>query len=119
MKVCLPTTGKGGLDDLVSEHFGRSPTFTVVDTDSEQVRIVSNTSEHMGGTGKPPELIAQTGAQVLICSGLGPRAIEMLGSHGIQVYVGASGTVKEAVKMWKDGRLEPATEQNACKDHHN
>ena len=102
----------------MSEHFGRSPTFTVVDTDSEQVQIVSNTSEHMGGTGKPPEQIAQTGAQVLICTGLGPRAIEMLVSYGIQVYVGARGTVKEAIGMWKDGQLEPATEQNACKDHH-
>jgi predicted Fe-Mo cluster-binding NifX family protein len=117
MKVCLPTTGKGGLDDHVSEHFGRSATFTVVDTDSEQVRIVSNTSEHMGGTGKPPELIAQTGAQVLICSGLGPMAIDMLGSFGIQVYVGASGSVKDAIKMWKDGLLESASERNACKDH--
>jgi predicted Fe-Mo cluster-binding NifX family protein len=118
MKVCLPTTEKGGLEDLVSEHFGRSPTFTVVDTESGQVRVVSNTSEHMGGTGKPPEQIAQTGAQVLICTGLGPRAIEMLVSYGIQVYVGAHGTVKDAIDMWKDGRLEPATEQNACKDHH-
>jgi predicted Fe-Mo cluster-binding NifX family protein len=118
MKVCLPTAGEGGLDDVVSAHFGRSVTFTVVDTDSERVQIVTNTSEHMGGTGKPPELIAKTGAQVLICSGLGPMAIEMLGSYGIQVFVGASGTVKEAVKMWKDGQLEPATQQNACKDHH-
>jgi predicted Fe-Mo cluster-binding NifX family protein len=117
MKICLPTAGKGGLDDLVGEHFGRSPTFTVVDTDSGQVQIVSNTSEHMGGSGKPPEQIAQTGAQVLLCTGLGPRAIELLDSYGIQVYVGAHGIVKEAIKMWKDGLLEPASDSNACKDH--
>jgi predicted Fe-Mo cluster-binding NifX family protein len=30
MKLCIPTLGNGGLDDFVSEHFGRALTFTVV-----------------------------------------------------------------------------------------
>src|SRR4030042_3367328 len=105
MKVCVPTNGQGGFDDTVSEHFGRSPTFTVVDTESEKVNVINNNSEHMGGTGKPPEQIAQTGAKVLVCSGLGPRAISMLESYGIEVYIGAYGNVRQAVDLWRSGKL--------------
>lgn len=109
---------QGGLDDQVSVHFGRAPTFTVVDMDSGKILVVKNRSEHMGGLGKPPEHVAKTGAKVLICSGLGPRAIDTLNSLGVEVLIGASGTAREALRMWKDGRLQPATHEAACKDHY-
>ena len=51
MKICVPTMDNGGYDDLVCEHFGRAPTFTVIDLDSDQVQVVKNRSEHMGGLG--------------------------------------------------------------------
>ncbi len=117
MKLCVPSMEKGGFDDLVCEHFGRAPTFTVIDLDSDQVVVVKNRSEHMGGLGKPPEHIARTGAKVLVCSGLGPKAIDMLQSLGVEVFVGASGTVKDAVQMWRDGKLQSASHEVACKEH--
>ncbi len=117
MRICVPTSSEGGLQDRVAEHFGRAQTYTVVDTDTGHVTVVRNNSEHMGGMGKPPEQIAATGAQALVCSGLGPRAIDMLGSYGIAVYVGAAGTVEETVEAYKKGLLEPATEETACKEH--
>ncbi len=118
MKLCIPTMDKGGLDDLVSDHFGRAPTFTVVDLDSNDVLIVKNRSEHMGGLGKPPEHIAKTGARIMLCAGLGPRAIDMLQSFNIEVFVGATGTARDAIKLWTEGKLQPATHDIACKDHH-
>jgi predicted Fe-Mo cluster-binding NifX family protein len=118
MRICLPTNNSGGLGDHLCEHFGRAPTFTVVDTESDEVTVHQNRSEHMGGTGKPPEQIAKTGAKVLICSGLGPKAIDMLVSFGVEVYVGAYGTVGEAIQQWKEGKLSLADAQNACKEHH-
>jgi len=117
MKVCLPTNGDRGLDEIICEHFGRAPTFTVVDTDTGKTDIVENTSEHMGGTGKPPEQIIKTGAKVLICSGLGPRAIIMLSDNGLSIYVGATGTVRQAIELWQNGKLMLANEENACKEH--
>lgn len=51
MKVCIPTYGKSGLNDQVNEHFGRAPTFTIVDTDNMEVKVIENRSEHMGGSG--------------------------------------------------------------------
>jgi predicted Fe-Mo cluster-binding NifX family protein len=49
--------------------------------------------------------------------GLGPKAIDMLSSLGVEVYVGASGSVRDAIQMWKDGRLQQATYDTACKGH--
>lgn len=118
MKLCVPTMEKGGLDDNVSPHFGRAPTFTVIDLDTDEVKVIKNRSEHMGGLGKPPEHLAKTGSKVMICTGLGPRAIQMLTTYGIEVYVGASGTAGNAVHMWREGKLRPASYDEACKEHH-
>jgi len=117
MRVCVPTMGNNGLGEYVSEHFGRAPTFTIVDLSTNEVKVVPNTSEHMGGMGKPPELIAGAQVDVMLCSGLGPRAIQMFEQQGVEVFVGARGTVKEAIKAWKEGRLQEATDANACKMH--
>lgn len=118
MRLCIPTMEAGGLDGQVSGHFGRAPTFTIIDLEGDHVRVIKNRGEHMGGLGKPSEHVVKAGVEVVICAGLGPRAIEMLRSSGIEVYVGASGTVANAVQMWRDGKLQPASKDIACKEHH-
>lgn len=117
MRVCIPTMGNRGWDEEVSAHFGRAPTFTIVDTETGQVEVLINKSEHAGGIGKPPEHLASVGVHVMLCSGLGHRAIRMFEEYGIEVYVGAKGTVKEAIEMWKNNQLSMATDENACKEH--
>ena len=117
MKLAIPTAGNRGLDEQVGEHFGRVPTYTVVDTDTDQVTVILNTSTHAGGTLHPPELLAQQGVDTLLCQGLGRRAVAMFSELGIQVYIGASGTVREAVQAHTEGRLQEASPSNACSQH--
>ncbi len=117
MLICVPSMGKKGLEEQVGEHFGRVPTYTLVDTETNEVRIIDNTSEHLGGTGYPTEIIAAAGAHVMLCSGVGRRAIMMFENMGIMVYVGASGTVKDVLGMWEKGQLQEATDRNACDQH--
>jgi predicted Fe-Mo cluster-binding NifX family protein len=117
MKLAIPTMGNQGLNEQIGEHFGRVPTYTIVDTESNEVRVISNTSEHMGGQGYPPQLLAKEGVETMLSAGLGRRAIMMFQDMGIMVYVGAYGTVQNTVKMWQDGKLKAATEENACKQH--
>jgi hypothetical protein len=57
------------------------------------------------------------GAEVLLCGRLGRRAVAMLADSGIDVYVGASGTVRDALALWRSGRLQPATVEGACQEH--
>ena len=113
-KVCVPSEGQGGLDDRVGEHFGRVPAYTIYDSESGEIEIVSNDSEHMGGGGLPADILSSLGIDVLLCSGLGRRAIGILEGNGIQVFTGFSGTVGESIEAWKGGSLSPSSEDDAC-----
>jgi len=117
MKLCIPTMGEKGLEELVGEHFGRVPTYTLVDSDTGKVQIIANTTTHMGGAGYAPDLISGNGAEIMLCGGLGRKAIQMFEEKGIMVYVGASGTVADAISLWKAGKLQPATNETACQQH--
>lgn len=116
-KLCVPTSGSGGLDDLVGEHFGRVPTFTFVDSETGEVEILDNTSEHMGGAGLPADLLISAGAEVILCQGLGRRAIQLLSDGGVSVCTGVSGTVAQVVAEWKGGSLAEAGASDACTRH--
>lgn len=117
MKICIPTMGEKGLDELVGEHFGRVSTYTIVDLETNEVKVIQNTSEHMGGVGYPPEIMARERVNVLVCRGLGRRAISMFDETGIEVYIGASGTVKDAISAFKQGRLHKAGIGDSCGQH--
>ena len=117
MKVSVPVMGEKGLDEIVGAHFGKSPGYVIYDTDAKSAVTVPNTSEHMGGVGLPPELLAKQGVKVMVCTNLGPKAVDMFASFGIKVYVGARGTVRNALDAWQKGELESASLDNACKDH--
>ncbi len=110
MKLCIPSTGDGGLDAGVSAHFGRAPTFTMYDTESESVKVVENGGTHRGGSESPPVLVAREGADVLVCGNLGRKAVDRFQENGIEVYSNATGTVREAIRAWDAGRLTDATE---------
>ena len=114
MRICIPTMGEAGLEEQVGEHFGRVPTYTLVDTETGEVKTIENTTVHMGGAGYAPDLIARHGAETMICGGLGRKAIGMFQEKGIMVYTGASGTVNDAINMWKAGSLQLATGETAC-----
>ena len=107
MKICVPTLGVRGLDDYVCEHFGQAPTFTIFDLETNEVKVLFSKDEHMGHM---PKILADAGIDVVVCSVIGHGAIDMLKQLGIEVYVGAYGTVREAIQEWQEGRLEVAIE---------
>ncbi|OYT61778.1 dinitrogenase iron-molybdenum cofactor biosynthesis protein [Methanosarcinales archaeon ex4484_138] len=117
MKICIPTYEMNGLDETVCGHFGQAPTFTVVDTESGEVKAIPNTGEHFGGSGLLPEMLSREGVHVMLCGGLGPRAIAMFEEFGIEVYVGAEGTARDTIKAWQSGQLREATDENACREN--
>jgi len=117
MKICIPTMGENGIENHVGEHFGRVPTYTIVDLDTNEVKVIPNTSAHMGGQGQPPEIMAREGVNIMVCRGLGRKAITMFEELGIDVYIGASGTVKDAVNAFKQKKLQKASIDDACGQH--
>jgi len=117
MKICVPTEGEKGLENIVGEHFGRVPTYTIVDLETNNVKVIPNTSHHMGGQGQPPEIMAKEGVNIMICKGLGRRAIMLFEQLGIEVYIGATGNVKDAIDAYKNGKLKKATMTDSCERH--
>ena len=65
----------------------------------------------------PPEIIKKYGADVLLCKGLGPRALDLCKEIGIDVYVCGAKTVKEIFELWKGKKIEKACENDICEDH--
>lgn len=117
MKIAVPTDGEKGMDEQVGEHFGRVTHYTIYDIESKEVKAIGNTSHHMGGDGYPPELLSKEGVEVLLCNGLGWRAIGMFKESSIRVYIGAQGTVRDAISKWENGELQEAGDGSACSRH--
>jgi len=110
MKVVVSSTGP----ELTSEsdpRFGRCAYFIVVDTDSMEFKAHSNESQRaMGGAGiQAGQFVASLGGDALITGNVGPNASRVLGASGLKVYVGASGSVRQAVEDFKAGKLQEAS----------
>ena len=97
-----------------SEEFTR---YTIYDTENEKVEIIPNTSSHKGGTKLPADLLQGHGIDIMICGGLGRRAIQLFEQFGIEVYSGAKGTIADAIKQFEDGSLTMTTDADACREH--
>ncbi len=113
----IPTDGKRGIDENVALHFGRCQTYTILDGDGNILAVIDNTSEHMGGKGLPPEIMKANGADILICRDIGPKALNMCGEMGIEVFLADSDTVREAYGAWRSGEAKKATVGEGCRMH--
>lgn len=117
VKIVIPTNNKKGLNDKIADHFGRCLTYTFIDEKGNLLEVIGNTSEHMGGVGLPPELMKKHGADILLCKDLGPRALNLCGELGIEVYVCQAETVREIFEMWKNNKIKKAGAEDVCEQH--
>lgn len=106
------------MDGKVAMHFGRCDTYTFLEEDGRPAEVIENTSSHKGGSGLPPQLMKEHGADVLLCKGIGGRAISLCNELGIEVYVCQAGTVREIFDKWKRGSPAKAGPDDACGHEH-
>lgn len=119
MKVCLPTQSTNGLAEPLYGHFGSAPYFTVVDTESGEVKLIDNADQkHEHGKCNPIAALANEQVDAVVVQGIGAGAVSKLGQMGIRVYHSNLGTVGEAVKALKDGKLLPISSAGLCQHHH-
>ena len=117
MKICVPTIGKKGLDELVGKSFEKVPTYTIIDTKNNEVSVIDNTSEHLDDQSNLLEIIAQTNANMVLCGDLSRKAKAMIKKLEIRAFIGASGTVKEAIQLLWDGKLQEVTNEKIYIDN--
>jgi predicted Fe-Mo cluster-binding NifX family protein len=114
MKICITANGEG-LDSEVDPRFGRCSYFVIYDSETRSVESISNSSAAAsGGAGiKAAETIANAGVNVLLTGSVGPNAFSIFTEVGIDVYVGAKGTVREAIRQYEAGELESIRSPNS------
>jgi predicted Fe-Mo cluster-binding NifX family protein len=116
MRVCLPTLDDRGRDGVLAEHFGSAPYFTLVDSETGQLRVIANrTTDPAPFTCDAVEALGTQDVAAVICLGLGRRALAGLRDSGISVFVTDATRVGKAVEAFRDDRLRSMTEAGACR----
>jgi len=104
LKIAIPTKGKGGLEDFVSDVFGRAANYTVIDVKDNKignVKVLENPAisyEHGAGP-IVVKMLIEHGVNMVIAKEIGPGVSTLFEHHKIEkVTVNAGISVKEAVK---------------------
>ena len=100
MKIAISTDG-----DFVSAHFGRCPSFTIVEIGDNKVLgkdVIDNPGHHPGFL---PQFLNKEGVNAIIAGGMGQRAAELFADVGIEAVVGVSGSVNEIIDKIVAGTL--------------
>lgn len=117
MRIAVPTDGTRGKNETVAEHFGMCRYFSIFDENENFLETIENTSQHMGGKGLPPELLKENNVDVLVCRGLGPNAIRLCGTLGINVHLAQARKAHEMVALWREKAAREASIADGCQDH--
>ena len=115
MKLAVTAKGKT-LEDQVDARFGRCPYFVLVDSESLETEAIENPNTALGGGAgiQSAQVMSENDVGVILTGNCGPNAYRTLAAAEIDVFVGASGTVKEAVEQYKAGQLSAAQGPNVA-----
>ncbi len=108
LKIAFPTEGDKGLDDRISQHFGRARYYTIVEIEDGKINGVWVAQNPLGLSHEPgvlPLFLKERGISVLVCGGIGKRALELFERMGIKVYPNYSGRVAEVLESFIEGML--------------
>jgi len=110
MRIAVTSTGNT-LDSPVDPRFGRCRFFVFVDPETMEYEAVENEAMMAAGGAGPQaaQIVTGHGAEAVITGNVGPNAAAALQAAGVKVLVGAGGTVRESVEMFKRGELQEAT----------
>jgi predicted Fe-Mo cluster-binding NifX family protein len=114
MKIVVSASGPE-LDAGVDARFGRAPYFLLVRPETLEFEVVTNQAslEAAHGAGiQAAALVAKCGPAALITGNCGPKAYQTLQAAGIPVFLGVSGSVRDAVQQYQQGKLAPAPAPN-------
>jgi FKBP-type peptidyl-prolyl cis-trans isomerase 2/predicted Fe-Mo cluster-binding NifX family protein len=118
MLIAVPSDDPGGLDSVISEHFGHCAAFTLVSVEDGEigdVSVVQNSGHEQGGCMSPVQAIKELGAEVLLAGGMGMRPLSGFQQVGIAVHFKENATsVREAVDLFLAGECRSFGEAHTC-----
>ena len=114
MKAAVTSQGRD-LSSQVDPRFGRAKYFVIVDTESGQFSAHDNSQNlnAVQGAGiQAGRIVIDLGAEAVITGNMGPKAFATLQAGSVKVYVGAAGSVADAIQKLKAGELECVSKAN-------
>ncbi len=109
MKICITSTGSD-LSSFLDPRFGRARYFLILDSATSKLEEVienPNINAPRGAGVASAQIVAASGAKIVITGNIGPNAFMVLNSAGIKIFSGAFGmTVKQALEAYKAGKLK-------------
>ena len=108
-------TPEGGLDDQVSSVFGRCGTYTIVETEGQdilEVDVIQNEySDASSGAGiQAAGLVAKEEVSAVIAGNFGPNVISVLNESNVEMVPASNLSVRKAVQKYIRGELQPVDE---------
>ena len=114
-KVAVTAEGPH-LDARIDPRFGRAAGFVVADPDTMAFDYVDNGGSQVLAQGagiQAAEIVAGTGAVVLLTGFVGPKAFQALSAAGIAVVQNLDNlTVREAIQSYRNGKVDMAAAPN-------
>ncbi len=118
MLIAVSSSGPS-MDSEIDSRFGRCAYFIIADTDGGGFEVLEN-FDNAGGGGagiQSARYVASKGAKVVITGNCGPNAVRALEAAGVQVVLGCTGSVRDALERYKRGELMPSKEANVEAHH--
>jgi len=118
MRVAVSSTGNR-LDSQIDPRFGRCSYFLIIETDDMSFEVVNNENIALrGGAGiQSAQVLASKGLSAVLTGNCGPNAVRTLRAAGLELFVGQTGTIRQAVERFKNGELT-ATDTPNVSDHY-
>ncbi|MCD1294314.1 hypothetical protein CUJ83_04790 [Methanocella sp. CWC-04] len=107
MSICI-TAMEDNIDCKVDQRFGRCKYFIFVDPETLKYEAINNPAlSESGGVGiKAASAVLKYSPEAIITGLIGDNAIKVLQTANAGVYSCKDVTVREAVALYKDGKLE-------------
>jgi predicted Fe-Mo cluster-binding NifX family protein len=118
MKVAVSSSGTH-LDSPIDPRFGRCAYFVIVDTDDMSFEAFDNEGIALGGGAgiQSSQFVVSKGAGAIITGNIGPNAVQTLSAAGVEIFIGQTGSVREAVERYRSGDIKPQGSSNVT-DHY-
>ena len=114
MKIAVTSTGKD-LASPMDPRFGRAAYILIVDADTLDVEVIDNAENvnaFKGAGIQAATMISDKHADVLLTGYCGPNAFKALEAAQVKVAGNVSGTVREAVAAFVNGKVKTVTAPN-------
>jgi len=114
--MCLAVTGPS-MDAKIAPLFDRAPYFLIVGLGTCKVVANPNVDDRAGVGIQTAQLVVSEGAKGVITNDISVKALEELSKLRIKVYTGVTGTARQALSWYQDGRLSPSSLTATVTEH--